>query len=273
MKDLSNENIIHIKRNNIEYIQFKKLLDYKEIVHAFTLNKFGFDIGSNSTFIQNKDKFVENYKILAKDLNIDYNNIIRPYQTHTDCIKIVEKQVKEISIFPDELTNVDGLLTTKSNIVFSLTYADCTPLFLYDPIKKVIGNIHSGWRGTVQKIGQKAVKTMIEKYNSNPKDIICCIGPTIRKCHFEVDEDVMNLFHKQFYNISKVNNIIEKKPNNKYNIDTVLINKLMLKEIGLIDKNIIDSNICSCCNSDIIHSYRMNKEKAGRCTAIIGLRK
>ena len=89
-----------------------------------------------------------------------------------------------------------GLLTNKENINTMLTYADCTPVFLYDPVKNVIGNVHSGWRGTVQKIAQKAVAKMIKYYGVNLNNIIVCIGPSIAKCHFEVGKDVKEVFNK-----------------------------------------------------------------------------
>ena len=273
MKDLSNENIIHIKESNFEYIQFRKLLEFKDLIHAFTLSTYNFDVGGNDTFLKNKEKYIENYKLLADKLKFDYNNIIRPCQTHSNNVKIVDEKESAISLFPSTLTNTDGLLTDKENIFFSLSYADCTPLFLYDPVKKVIGNIHSGWRGTVQKIGQKAARLMIEKYDSNPKDIICCIGPTIRKDHFEVKEDVREIFYKEFNYTGKINQIIfEDTLKNSYYIDTVLVNRLLLKEIGLLEENIIDSNICTACNSDILHSYRVDGKLSGRSTAVIGLR-
>lgn len=271
MKDLSNKNVIHIKKKDIEYIQFRKLLEYKELVHAFTLRVNDFDIGGNSTFTENKDKYIESYKTLATELEFDYNNIIRPYQTHSDNVRVIEKRVDEINVFPEYLNNTDGLITSNTDIIFSLTFADCTPLFLYDPIKKVIGNIHSGWRGTIQKIGKKAVELMIKEYNCNPKDIICCIGPTIRKDHFEVKQDVEEMFRKEFSYTGKIDEIIIKDNiNDSYYIDTVLINKTILKEVGLKDANIIDSNICTVCNSDLIHSYR--KKSEGRNTAILGIR-
>lgn len=271
MKDLSNENIIHVKKDKIEYIQFRKLLQYKELVHCFTLKVYDFDIGGNDTYKENKEQFINNYKNISNELDINYNNIIRPYQTHTDIVKSVYKKVEEITIFPQELENVDGLLTNQKDIVFSLGYADCTPLFLYDPVKKVIGNIHSGWRGTLQKIGQKAVEKMIQEYECNPKDIICAIGPTIRKCHFEVDQDVKDLFYDEFKNYNQIHDIIQ-KDDKKYYIDTVSLNKLTLQEIGLKKQNIIDSKICTVCNSELIHSYRAKGNLAGRNTAIIGLK-
>lgn len=276
MQDLSNENIIHVKKDNIEYIQFRKLLEYPELVHCYTLSAYGFDIAGNDTYKQKRDILYSNFEKLAKALEIQANTIIRPYQTHTNIVETIdnnwyENHEKKISIFPKELTNVDGLITNITDITFSLGFADCTPLYLYDPVKKVIGDIHSGWKGTLQRIGEIAVKKMIDKYYCNPKDIICCIGPCIKKCHFEVEEDVAKLFKDEFCDMD-IKEIITKTSENKYVIDTTKINENMMKQMGLKEENIIDSGICTVCKEQYMHSYRVRKEKAGRNTAILGIR-
>ena len=219
-----------------------------------------------------KEDVIRNYKKISDEFGIDYNKIIRPYQTHTDNIKCVNNDVDSINIFQKEYWEVDGLLTNKKEVILSLGYADCIPLFFYDPVKKVIGNIHSGWKGTLQKIGQKAVYKMIDVYGCNPDDIICCIGPSIRKCHFEVEKDVYTLFYNEFLYTNKIEDIIQDASNGKYYIDTVLINKIILEEAGLKKENIIDSGICTACNYDIMHSYRVKGNMAGRNRAIIGLK-
>lgn len=113
---------------------------------------------------------------------------------------------------------------------------------------------------------------MIKEFECNPKDIICCICPSIRKCHFEVEKDVKDMFEKEFKDLENLNNIIEEKiPNTKWNIDTVLINEMILEKQGLKKENIIDSGICSVCNSDLIHSYRVEKKGYGLNTALISL--
>ncbi len=114
---------------------------------------------------------------------------------------------------------------------------------------------------------------MIDTYRCNPKDIICCIGPSIRKCHFKAQNDVWEMFYNEFLYTKRINDIISNgnTGNSKYYIDTVLINKIILQEAGLKEENIIDSKICTVCNSDIMHSYRVYKELAGRNTAIIGM--
>ena len=277
MQDLSNENIIHIKKKNIEYLQFRRLLEYPNLVHAFTLKKYGIDFGSNANFEKRKTKYINNYKTLAEILGINYKKIFRPLQTHTDVIKNVEeKDLTENFEFKEEFKDVDGVITKQKGLYLSLLYADCTPIIFYDPVKNIVANTHSGWKGTLQKIAQKTVKKMKEEYGCNSKDIICCIGPCIRKCHFQVENDVKDLFYKEFEYTKRINEIIQKDMiidgKQKYKIDTTLINKIILEEEGILKENIIDSEICTVCNGDLIHSFRVDKEKSGRNTMIIGIK-
>lgn len=272
MKENLNENIIHVKNGDVEYIQFKKLLEYSDILaHCFTIKPL--DFSGNDNYESKKDIVNSNYKKICDLLELDYKNIVRPYQTHTNTVKTL---TEEIGIFPKELTNIDGLITDKPNKILSLTYADCTPIYLFDYNKKVIGNIHSGWKGTVARIVKNAIEEMIQKHSCNPKNIICAIGPTIRKCHFEVEEDVENLFFNEFKTLENIDDIIEFKgtinDKNKYMIDTVEINKQVMKSMGILEENILDSKLCTVCNSDKFHSYRVDKELSGRNTALICLK-
>lgn len=273
MQDLSNDVIVHRKKNGIEYLQFKRLLEYPEIVHCYTLRANDFDIAGNDTYEEKKTIVDKNYTKLADVLQLSKETILRPYQTHTNIVKRIDEKASGISIFPEELTNVDGLITNKTDIIFSLSFADCTPIYLYDPVKKVIGDIHSGWKGTLTQIGKVAVEKMIKEYECNPKDIICCIGPCIKKCHFEVSKDVADSFREEFCKMKDIDEIITctNKEEQKYVIDTTRINQNMMKEAGLLEENIIDSGICTVCNGNYMHSYRVDKEKAGRNTAILGL--
>ena len=280
--DLSNENVIHVKKNGIEYLQFKKLLEYEDdISHAYSL---GIDRNFRTAKANKEkldkdiyDKTIEDYKHLSKQIGLDYINIVKSNQAHTDEVKIVKSKIKkdEPDFNLEEYTKTDGLITNKRNIGLSTTNADCILLLFYDPIKKIIANTHSGWRGTLQRISVKTVEKMRKEYGSNPEDIICCICPSIRKCHFEVDKDVKDMFEEEFQDLGKENleNIIEEKiKDKKWNIDTVLINQIILEKVGLKKENIIDSKICSVCNKDLIHSYRDEKEGYGLNTALIYLK-
>ena len=117
---------------------------------------------------------------------------------------------------------------------------------------------------------------MINYYHCDPKDILVFISPSIRKCHFEVDEDVKELCEDIFGFTNKTEEFIFKGEikdgKQKYFIDTVFINKLLFEELGIKEENIIDCNLCSVCHSDIINSYRVDgKENYKLGVALISL--
>ena len=277
MKDLSNENIIHVQKEDIEYIQFRKLLKYREIAHCYTLKKLDFG------FHQNVGKYMENVKTsydkICKEIGIQRKDIVRPIQTHTNHVMVVENKVNkdEMDICLNRYQDIDGVITNKSKLGLSTTNADCILFLFYDPVKQVIANAHSGWKGTFSKIAVEVIKKMEETYHSDPRDIICCMSPSIRKCHFEVDDDVKELCENIFQytnrldEIIKVGRIVEGKQ--KYLIDTILINQILLEDMGIKTENIIDSKICSVCEPERIHSKRASGTNTwGLGTAIIELR-
>ena len=296
MKDLSNKNVLHIRDKNIEYLQFRKLLEYKDVIrHAYAL---GLNVGFKTTTADQKSASMErielakqSYEKLCSCIESDYAHIVQANQNHTDVVKIVEEKVNmnepDFSLAEEGIE--DGLITNKKNLMLATTNADCILLLFFDPVKKVIANTHSGWKGTLQRISIKTVQKMVKEFGSNPQDIICCICPSIRKCHFEVDKDVKDMFENEFHDLENAkfidiedgnkekviqpkDFIEEKIENAKWNIDTVLINKILLQKEGLKPENIIDSGICSVCHSDLIHSYRMEKKDYNTETAVIELK-
>ena len=280
--DLSNENVIHVKKNGMQYLQFKKLLKYSDIInHAYTLGtNVDYRILSVDGKELSKEKYnmnLDSYKKICKCIDTKYTNVVQPMQNHTKNVEYVNENANELAkaefFSKRNYLDTDGLITNNKNIVLSTTNADCILLLFFDPIKKVISNIHSGWKGTLQEISVVAVEKMKKDYNCNPQDIICCICPSIRKCHFEVDKDVRDLFYNKFKELNKIDDIVEyDAKKQKWFIDTVLINKEILKNAGLKDENIIDSGICSVCNSKIVHSFRVEKEGYGLETALIELK-
>lgn len=266
-RNLSNRNIIHVYDKDLEYLQFRELLKYSDKVkHLYTLKPL--DFGSNADYEEKREKVLKSYENICKSLNINDKNIYRPFQTHTNVVKKVSNE--KPGIYTKDFENVDGLITDKNNKILSLAFADCISLYFYDPVKNIIGNIHSGWQGTYKEIAKEAVKKLKEEYSCNPRDLICLIGPSIRKCCFEVDKEVKDMFYNKFKDIGRIDEIITEN-NFKYNIDTVLINRIILRQEGLLDKNIIESGICTKCENQRLHSYRKEKERSGRNTSIIVL--
>ncbi len=269
--DLSNENVIHIKNREIEYLQFRRLLEYPEVMHAYSL-------GMNTNFRTAKsgneyEKAIEDYKKLCNAIGLNYKNIVKPVQCHTNEVKIVDELFERPDIGMQRYARTDGLITNKKDMILSTTNADCILFLFYDTVKKVIANVHSGWRGTLTRISVKTIEKMKQQYNCNPEDIIVCICPSIRKCHFEVEIDVKDLFEKEFQDIKEINSIIEEKvPNKKWHIDTIEINKILMQREGIKEENIIDSKICSVCNKELVHSYRAEGKSFALNTALLTLK-
>lgn len=180
---------------------------------------------------------------LIKDLNIDNYYILK--QIHSN-------KVFDITNIPKNYEG-DGLITNKSNIALVTKSKDCNSIFIIDTKNKIIGNIHSGWKGTLKSIITITINKMKEKYNSVPKDIKIVFNPSIRECCFEVDNDVYDLFIKKYKDKSYY-----KKISNKYHINLVKIIKDDAKKLGIKEENIIDNNICTLCNRKLFNSHRNN---------------
>lgn len=203
--DLSNETMIQKTEKGITYVQFKKLLEYEDtLAHCYTLKRNDIDFNIIKNNKQQEMKLEDSYQKLCQVFSIQREQIKRPSQVHKDTIQFV-KDVQQ------KCEETDGIITNQKQIATILTFADCTPILLFDPKTKIIGNIHSGWRGTIQKIGQKAANKMIKEYEVEATNLIACIGPCIGSCHFEVEEDVKNQFVKTFSGLLSEEKMIKKR--------------------------------------------------------------
>ena len=239
-----------------KYSYFEEL-DNNKIINFIT-NK---NIGINYS-VQSRDEIRSKLKDI---IDYEYKKIISPRQTHTNNVVAIT-----LDNIDDELNDCDGVITNLKGVALTIATADCQSIFIYDNKKLVIANIHSGWKGTLKKILRNAIQIMIDKYECNTKELIVCIGPSILKCCFEVDKDVVDMFRKEFNNIEDTISLGEVKDGKqKYYIDTVEINKKELRELGVLEENIITSNICTKCSSDKYHSYRAHGMDSGRNVSLI----
>ena len=243
------------------------LFNKENLVHGFTQRIGGVSEGKISGFNlgfrvgDSDDNVKENYKLLANDLKFSLDRAVLSHQTHTDNIRIVTESDwgKGIKVESD-IFDTDGLITNLKNTPLIVFSADCTPIIFYDAKKGVIAAVHAGWRGTVKKIAVKCVNMMIEKFKSSPSDIIAAVGPSIGSCCFEFGEEAPDIFDKKY---------LTKKDNGKYLVDLWSFNEEQLLSVGIPEKNIDVSRICTVCNSDKFYSYRVHKEHTGRMVAVI----
>jgi YfiH family protein len=167
--------------------------------------------------------------------------------------------------------DVDGLITNEPGLCLSTFYADCVPLYFVDPVQKAIGLSHSGWRGTVGKIGAVTVQKMREEYGSKPEDIIAAIGPSICQDCYEVSEDVIVEFQNNF-DEKYWKELYYRKENGKYQLNLWKANEIVLAEAGILKEHIAVTNLCTCCNSEVLFSHRASNGKRGNLAAFMALK-
>lgn len=268
---------LNIKHNDsVVYITFPKLENTGLVNHAFSTKQGGVSKGKFATMNlsfnrgDEREAVIENYRRLCDCVGIDINNLVLSRQTHTDNIKIVDRSHRGTGIFKDSFSDIDGLITNQSQVALVTQYADCTPLVFLDPVKKVIATSHSGWRGTVKQIGKRTVEKMQSEFGCNPKDIIAGIGPCIGACCYEVDDPVYNEFLRlEYLDLSKIFTPVR---DGHYMLNLVEANRQILVHAGINDQNIDLSDICTCCNNDMLHSHRVTKGERGNLGLIIELK-
>ena len=213
----------------------------------------------------------ENFRRVAEYFNTEESRFVFTDQTHTSNIRVVTEQDAGKGLTrPRDYAEVDGLVTNVPGLVLSVFTADCVPVFLVDPRNRAIGLVHSGWRGTAEKIGRKAVELMGREYGTRPEDLICAIGPSICRDCYEVSSDVAEVFQKAFP--GKEEEILSVKKNGKFQLDLWSCGRLVLEEAGVPAENISITDICTCCNPDLLFSHRASHGRRGNLGAFLVLR-
>ena len=262
--------------NGIPYISFNALEQTGMVVNAFSTRQGGVSVGCLESMNLGFDRgdldenVLKNHKIFAKAVGFPYENIVTTNQTHTTNVRVVTKEDCGKGITKDrDYSDVDGLITNVPGIVLTTYYADCVPLYILDPVNKAIGLSHSGWKGTVKRIGDNTLKLMNENYGTNPKDVICCIGPSICQDCYEISADVANEFINEF---GKNNKILYNKGNGKYQLNLWESVKQVFLDAGVEYDNIYTTDICTCCNKDELFSHRGHHGKRGNLAAFLMLK-
>ncbi len=272
----NNENTIFNKAGDLVYLEFKNLKTYDNILtHCFTTRLGGVSEGEcyslNLSFNRkdNKENILKNYRIIADAIGVDFDKMVLSNQIHEDKIRVIgPTDVGKGLVRESDIIGFDGLSTNYSGIPLVTFYADCVPVLMLDPVKKAITAVHSGWKSTVKNISYNALMLMKDTYGSNLKDIQVAIGPSICKDCFLVDVDVYNCFIGKFgwcqeYTYYRAG---------KYHIDLQRIIKRVMVEAGVLESNIVISDVCTKCNKDVFFSYRGDNGKTGSLAAIMMLK-
>lgn len=278
-KKKNNQDILRIVEHagELPLLHFPLLEQIGIVKHCFTTRMGGVSQGIfgslNLSFTRGDDPeaVMENYRRVAKAMGRETSDIVTSDQTHTTNVRKVGRADCGCGVTkPREYTDVDGLITNEPGVVLATFYADCVPLYFVDPVHKAIGLSHSGWRGTVGRMGQKTLEAMCEAYGTKPEDVYAAVGPSICQECYEISEDVAEYFYREFPEHGE--EILLNKGNGKYQLDLWKTNEIILLGAGILPEHLAVTNICTCCNPKLLFSHRESQGKRGNLGAFMCLK-
>lgn len=258
--------------NGVPYLAYPLLTHTGIVNHGFSTRLGGVSIGNcasmNISTHRGDDPaaVIENRKRIAAAIGVKPENMVYTQQTHTTNVAVVSEEHKGKS-FPE----TDGMVTNIPGLCLVTFYADCVPLYFVDPVHKAIGLSHSGWRGTVGKIADVTIEQMKKEYGTKPEDVRAAIGPSICQDCYEVSEDVIEAFRKN-YKEAYWEQLFYRKENGKYQLNLWKANVYNFLDAGLKKENIAVTNVCTCCNPDILFSHRITGFDRGNLSAFLALK-
>lgn len=250
------------------------LLEKTEFVtHGFTTRIGGVSEGYCSTMNISTTRgddpkaIEENQRRLARALGVRVEDFTYTHQTHTTNVAVVREEDRG-----KRFMETDGMVTDVPGICLVTFYADCVPLYFVDPVHRAIGLSHSGWRGTVKRMGQVTLERMKEAYGTKPEDVFAAIGPSICQDCYEVSGDVIEEFRENFSEFVW-SQLFYEKENGKYQLNLWRANQIVLTEAGVEAQNIAVTNLCTHCNPEILFSHRSTGVKRGNLSALLAIKR
>jgi YfiH family protein len=277
MKFSNSQNAILNIDNNVPFLTFPSLTEIDFITHGFSTRLGGVSKGylesmnlgySNGDDSKNVD---ENYNRICNSIGLPVKDLVLTNQVHNTDVKLVIEEDKGKGIIkPRDYSGIDGFITNKKGIPLVTFFADCVPLYLVDTKNHAIGLSHSGWRGTVKRMGNVTLQAMHQNFGTKAEDIVAVVGPSICQDCYEVSEDVAEAFRDEFTE-SQLTNILYSKGNHKYQLNLWEANRQIFLDAGVKEENIHLSEVCTSCNSDLLFSHRASHGKRGTLAAFLML--
>lgn len=251
-------------------LQFENLNLFDSLLHFSTTIDGGVSSDNYTSFNlgmycgDDADDVAENRRRLASVLNVSAENLLFPYQTHSDGVCVINEEFtaksKEEQL--QLLHGVDAVITNQTGICIGVGTADCVPILIFDPRNRVLAAIHAGWRGTVAKITSKVVEILKTTYHSNPDELIAGIAPSISPDYFEVGQEVVEEFVRAGFLIDDIG--YYDFNTTKFHVDLWFANQLLLTQSGIPFKNIEVAGLCTYAHGDRFFSARRQGIKSGR---------
>jgi YfiH family protein len=263
--------------DSIRYYTFDSL-DDAGIVHAVFTRRGGVSprpwesLNVGNLHGDDPGRVLENRLRAFRSLNRKMESLYDVWQVHS------AEVVCTSTPRPPDVPHIkaDIILTDQPGVTLFMRFADCVPILLYDPVRKVAGIVHAGWKGTVRQAASAAIDRMRKVYSSNPRNVLAAIGPSIGSHHYEVGEEVVEEVRQTFPLDAKtllqpvIQRNVDEFATMKYTFDLWGANRLLLERAGV--KQIEIPGICTACHLVDWYSHRGEGGQTGRFGVLIGLR-
>ncbi len=284
LKYKNEEHIFEEKeKNKVPYLSYPLFENTGLVNHGFSTRLGGVSTGCwysmniSAARGDSPEHVAENRKRIAQAIGVREEDFTYTNQTHTTNVAVAREEDRG-----KQFLETDGIVTDVPGICLVTFFADCVPLYFVDPVKKAVGLSHSGWRGTAGKIGRVTVEKMKEEFGSNPEDILAAVGPSICQDCYEVSGDVIerfqevfdrSLWRKLFYPAEPLteHDICGIKER-KYQLNLWEANRQIFLEAGIKEEHIAVTNLCTCCNPELLFSHRAAGNRRGNLSAFLGLK-
>ena len=257
-----------VNRGGVRYFTFESL-GAQDIIHGVMTRHGGVSphpwssLNLGGTVGDERANVIENRRRIFDSLDLPVESIFDSWQVHGTHV-ICAARPRPLDS-PHE--RADAILTNQKGITLFMRFADCVPIFLYDPVQKVIGVVHAGWRGTVDCVSAEAVKQMREQYGVRPEDIIAAIGPSICADHYEVGQEVVAAARNAF-GVDAERFLFQR--NGSIHLDLWQANRFTLEQNGVRQVEI--AGLCTRCHMEDWYSHRGEHGKTGRFGALLALK-
>ncbi len=232
--------------------------------NCFASLNMGLHVGDNpEQVITNREKYLRLF-------NLDLHDAVCCQQIHgTRVVRAgAGDRGKGAYSTHDWLAGCDAMITNTPQVLLMTFYADCIPVFFFDPSHRAVGLAHSGWKGTMGRIVVNSLDAMTREFGTLPECVQVLIGPGIAKCCFEIQSDLAQRVKKEF---PEFNDIINYSPGGIPTWDLHETNRQLLIGSGVSAENITVANLCTSCREEWFYSYRRDRGQTGRMAALMGI--
>lgn len=262
------------RKGNIHYIEPGMMASAAVSVQGFTTRHEGvsrapfnsLNLGSNTS--DSPHSVQGNRSLLARAFGTKVEKLVMATQTHGTDLLVIDEPNSDFGHFLK--IECDGIITNQAGVMIAVGVADCLPLLLLDPVKRVVAALHAGWKGTAGNIAAKGVESLVKLFGSSCHDILAAAGPCIGSCCYEVDAPVRDAF--QAANPVVWDNCTTGTADGRWKLDLAAANRLQLLDAGLEDGKIEVARQCVCCQHDWFFSYRRDEGETGRQAGFIMLK-